>query len=61
VHAVPELIGKTLHYWSLSATFRALTLKEIQNSVDRANAMNLRDCDVLEHCVNDLATGQRKD
>jgi len=61
VHAAPELIGKTLHCWNLPVTYRTLTLKEIQSSVDRANAMNiLRDCDALEHCVNNLATGQIK-
>jgi len=59
IHAAPELIAKTLHYWNLPVTYQTLTLKEIQSSVDRANAINLlRDCDALEHCVNDLATAQ---
>ena len=62
VYDAPELIGKTLHYWDLPVTCQTLTLKEIQNSVDRANAINLlNDCDALEHCVNNLATRQTKE
>jgi len=61
VRDAPELIGKTLHYWDLPVTYQTLSLKEMQSSVERANAINLlNDCDALEHCVSNLATRPTK-
>jgi len=52
---VPELCNNVLHYWNVSATYHTLTMEAIQNSTERAHAINtLKDCDALENCVNHL-------
>jgi len=51
---VPELIGSVLHEWDPWVTFRTLTLEEIKNSIERADATTfIANCDALEEFTNE--------
>ena len=40
VYATPRLMGRVLHKWDPQVTYETLTVKEMQNSIKRANDVN---------------------
>ena len=55
VQDVPELINKILHYWDPSVTYQTLSIKEIKNSVEYADAINhIDDCSESKQGVDGM-------
>jgi len=50
----PELTNKTLHQWDFMTTYPTLIIKEITNSVERANVLNMLEVDrVIDEIVRE--------